>query len=507
MFAAPTSTTVQNLFITAIPSLPCVGTNGSGLVISGTCGSSIATTTITAQGTTINGPSFTFATSGPLMAIACSGVTCTFTTLTTSTILSGYSTTTGGNPSASVGLNAVNGTAGTFLRSDGAPALSQTIVPTWTGLHTFNSSTTHNGAIVYTSSTASRLLQTNAQSTIISVADLTAWVAGTTSEITVTSDGDGSLTLSLPTLVDLGVASNFTTVGLNTTNATNTGHFALGNASGTNGEFSGTFLVGASSTFGGRVTISSSTASTCARYDASKNLVSATGDCAAGANLNFATGTPNGVTFFYAVNNGTSSNTFTYATSSDQLTVGNVSSSAARITSSTIGTSFVTSATTTNESVTTKLQIPTNQTLTVSGQISVKTTSSTLNFYNGSAERVLNPERCFSPVWTIENPTATEDIPVLFFTASSTITKVQGVNKTNSDTVTFNLAYSNSRASSTASSQKVFTSDQAVNATTTLSNLTINGSSTTKTGDVMRFFTSAASSTQFSINVCWREIP
>lgn len=46
----------------------------------------------------------------------------------------------GANPSASVGLAAVNGVAATFMRSDGAPALSQSIVPTWTGLHTFTAS-------------------------------------------------------------------------------------------------------------------------------------------------------------------------------------------------------------------------------------------------------------------------------------------------------------------------------------------------------------------------------
>jgi hypothetical protein len=46
----------------------------------------------------------------------------------------------GANPSASVGLAAVNGVATTFLRSDGAPALSQSIAPTWTGAHTFTPS-------------------------------------------------------------------------------------------------------------------------------------------------------------------------------------------------------------------------------------------------------------------------------------------------------------------------------------------------------------------------------
>lgn len=47
-------------------------------------------------------------------------------------------TSNGANPTASTGLTAVNGSAITFMRSDGAPALDQTIIPTWTGLHTFN---------------------------------------------------------------------------------------------------------------------------------------------------------------------------------------------------------------------------------------------------------------------------------------------------------------------------------------------------------------------------------
>lgn len=42
------------------------------------------------------------------------------------------------NPSATVGLTAVNGTASTVMTSDSAPALSQAIAPTWTALHKFN---------------------------------------------------------------------------------------------------------------------------------------------------------------------------------------------------------------------------------------------------------------------------------------------------------------------------------------------------------------------------------
>lgn len=43
------------------------------------------------------------------------------------------------NPTASVGTSAVNGSASTAMRSDGAPALNLAITPTWTGNHIWNS--------------------------------------------------------------------------------------------------------------------------------------------------------------------------------------------------------------------------------------------------------------------------------------------------------------------------------------------------------------------------------
>lgn len=52
----------------------------------------------------------------------------------------------GANPTGTVGLAIVNGAAATFLRSDGAPPLSQAITPTWTGLHTFAPSGAGAGA-------------------------------------------------------------------------------------------------------------------------------------------------------------------------------------------------------------------------------------------------------------------------------------------------------------------------------------------------------------------------
>ncbi len=47
------------------------------------------------------------------------------------------STNSSANPTASVGLAAVNGAASTYMRSDAAPPLDQSIAPTWTGAHIF----------------------------------------------------------------------------------------------------------------------------------------------------------------------------------------------------------------------------------------------------------------------------------------------------------------------------------------------------------------------------------
>jgi hypothetical protein len=56
----------------------------------------------------------------------------------------------GANPTASVGLTAVNGSAVTFMRSDAAPPLSQAITPTWTGVHTFSNDAVFNDVTTFT---------------------------------------------------------------------------------------------------------------------------------------------------------------------------------------------------------------------------------------------------------------------------------------------------------------------------------------------------------------------
>lgn len=57
------------------------------------------------------------------------------------------------DPTATIGLTAANGTAASSLRSDGAPALSQAIVPTWTALHTFNAGLATAAGVNFTGST------------------------------------------------------------------------------------------------------------------------------------------------------------------------------------------------------------------------------------------------------------------------------------------------------------------------------------------------------------------
>lgn len=54
---------------------------------------------------------------------------------------------TGANPTAVVGLTAVNGSATTYTRSDGAPALSQAIAPTWTGTHIFEGAVSRSPSV------------------------------------------------------------------------------------------------------------------------------------------------------------------------------------------------------------------------------------------------------------------------------------------------------------------------------------------------------------------------
>jgi hypothetical protein len=53
----------------------------------------------------------------------------------------------GANPTAAVGLTAINGSAPNFMRSDAAPPIDQAIAPTWSGVHNFASAFTLSGTL------------------------------------------------------------------------------------------------------------------------------------------------------------------------------------------------------------------------------------------------------------------------------------------------------------------------------------------------------------------------
>jgi hypothetical protein len=102
-----TTTTYPTIDVTMTAAWTGVHTFGAGANVTGTLavtGNITATTTIAATG-------------------AISG--------------SNLSAAGGANPTGTITLTATNGVATTYLRSDGAPALSQSIAPTWTALHTF----------------------------------------------------------------------------------------------------------------------------------------------------------------------------------------------------------------------------------------------------------------------------------------------------------------------------------------------------------------------------------
>jgi hypothetical protein len=68
------------------------------------------------------------------------------------------------NPSATVGLTAVNGTAATYMTSDSAPPLSQSIAPTMTGVWTFTPSSGIGVTINGVSNTATELMRASTTS-------------------------------------------------------------------------------------------------------------------------------------------------------------------------------------------------------------------------------------------------------------------------------------------------------------------------------------------------------
>ena len=74
-------------------------------------------------------------------------------------------------------------------------------------------------------------MATDSNKNVDSVTDLTAWIAGTTNQITVTDDTDGTVTLTLPQDFDTGADVNFGSV-VSTGNITGANIITAGNVDG-----------------------------------------------------------------------------------------------------------------------------------------------------------------------------------------------------------------------------------------------------------------------------------
>lgn len=136
------------------------------------------------------------------------------------------------NPTASVGLSAVNGSAGTYMRSDGAPALNVGIVPTWTGIHTFSAKPVFSAG--FTSNAASTITAASGIAEIISGVsggDIARWTDGTVTASFQTSGVNGYIGTTSNHTFNL-VANNATAISIATSGLVAIG---AGAASGSQG--------------------------------------------------------------------------------------------------------------------------------------------------------------------------------------------------------------------------------------------------------------------------------
>ena len=140
---------------------------------------------------------------------------------------------------AGTGLTVTNqGIGATTITNNGVLSLvgtpGQVHISSATGTVTLTSpqtmwvtSTVQFGGVTSTSFTAtgltaSRIVQTLADGLLSVISNLTSWIAGTSNQITVGDDGDGTVTLSLPQNIHTG-ANNFTIAGATTTALTISG--------------------------------------------------------------------------------------------------------------------------------------------------------------------------------------------------------------------------------------------------------------------------------------------
>jgi hypothetical protein len=135
--------------------------------------------------------------------------------VTTTTFLNAAGTFTtpaypvGANPTGSAGLAAVNGSAATFLRSDGAPAINVGIAPTWTAAHIFTTTTTMTNLVMAGSLTGvTSLTMSGALSGASSISTTGGVTHGSTTLLTTTANLTNGAAAAAGTLANAPAAGN-----------------------------------------------------------------------------------------------------------------------------------------------------------------------------------------------------------------------------------------------------------------------------------------------------------
>lgn len=175
----------------------------------------------------------------------------------------------------------------------------------------------------------------------------------------------------------------------------------------------------------------------------------------------------------------------------------------------TISTTTITTATTTRLNVLTTITIPNasaSGSLSIAGSLAINNGSSTFNFYDNTAERVLDPLMRFTV--TVPAPTSTagdritNNIILPSFDYAVTITKVACRNAATSSNVTFQMHHGSS-----ATGTNLFSDGQVCANTTSTLELTTFNDATLNADDSMSLSFSVASSSQFSATVYYRRDP
>ena len=240
-----------------------------------------------------------------------------------------------------------------------------------------------------------------------------------------------------------------------------------------------------------------------AAIDTLANLTSATALASIGT---ITTGTWTGTTIAVA-NGGTGQTTYTDGqllignTTGNTLTKATLTGTANKLTVTNGGGSItLTLPATVDLSSNTSVAIPSaagGTTLDAAGEICIDSTSKTVNFYNGTAETVLQPE--LSKAITIESPTSTEDFSIFFTDYAITVTKIVAVLVGSATpSVTWTVRHGTDRS---AAGAEVVTSGTTTTSTTSGSVVTTFNDATIVADSFIWLETTAKSGTVNSINI------